>query len=64
MPQVFMSDKEAAALVVIVESYMLNFPMSCTTEMVRKIPERINKCLEMQGKGKAATPKGNGGNKG
>ncbi|MBR0443498.1 MAG: hypothetical protein IIX15_04070 [Clostridia bacterium] len=64
MPQIFMSEKEAAAVAVIVESYLLSYPQSCTAEMVKKIPERISKCIEMQGKKKAATNKGNGKNQG
>ena len=60
MPQLFMSEKEAAAVAVIVESFIHSYPQSCTAEMVKKIPERINKCIEMQGKKKAATNKGNG----
>lgn len=57
MPVVLMSEKEAAAVAVIVESFLLNYPMSCTAEMVKLIPDRINKCIAMQGKKKAATQK-------
>lgn len=63
MPRVYMSDKEAAAVAVIVESYILNYPQSCTADMVKNIPDRIAKCIEMQGydsKRKAATPKDSG----
>ena len=57
MPQVFMSDKEAAAVAVIVEDYIHRFPKSTTSEFVAKIPDRISRCIELQGKKKAATPK-------
>ncbi len=57
MPRVFMSDKEAAAVAVVVESYMLRYPNSATAEMLSQIPERINRCIELQGIKKAATPK-------
>lgn len=57
MPVVLMSEKEAAAVAVIVESFLLNYPLSCTAEMVKAIPERINRCIALQGKKKAATQK-------
>ena len=60
MPRLYMSEKEAAAVAVIVESYILNYPQSCTADMVRNIPDRINRCIELQGcesKRKAATAK-------
>ena len=60
MPRVFMSDKEAAAVVLVVESYMLRYSHSTTSEMLTQVPERINRCIELQGKQKAATPKDNG----
>ena len=59
MPVVFMSDKEAAAIVVVLESYLASYPTSCTADMIRKVPDRIAVCIERQGKKKekAATPK-------
>lgn len=60
MPRVFMSDKEAAAVAVVVESYILRYPNSATAEMLAQIPERINRCIELQGIKKAVTPKDNG----
>ena len=55
MPRVYLSEKEASALVVIVESYMAQYPHSCATEMLSKVPTRIARCIEMQGKKEKAT---------
>ena len=60
MARVYMSEKEAVTVAVIVESFIHSYPQSCTAEMVKKIPGRISKCIEMQDQKKAATPKGNG----
>ena len=57
MPRVFLNDKEAAALVVVLESYILRYPESTTAEMLALVPERIVRCIELQGVKKAATPK-------
>ena len=60
MPRVYLNEKEASALVVILDSYLRRYPMSCTAEMIKNVPERIARCLELQckqGKKKAVTPK-------
>ena len=57
MPIVYLSDKEAAAIVVVLENYLSIYPTSCTADMIRKVPDRITVCIEKQGKKKAATPK-------
>lgn len=57
MPRLYMSEKEAAAVAVIIESYILSYPQSCTADMVKKVPDRINRCIEMQGNnGKRKAP--------
>lgn len=57
MPRVYLSEKEASALVVIVESYMAQYPHSCATEMLSKVPARIATCIKMQSKRKATDKK-------
>ena len=57
MPRVYFSKKEASALVVIIESYMAQFPHSCTADMLSKVPQRIARCIEMQCKKEKAAQK-------
>ena len=57
MPRVYLSDKELSAVMVIVESYLLNYPNSCTADIIRQVPERLQKCFDLQGYKKAANLK-------
>lgn len=57
MPRVYLSEKEASAIVVLVEDYMMRYPHSCTCDIVAKVPARIARCIEMQGKKKATDRK-------
>lgn len=60
MPRVYLSEKEAIAVLVVLESYMIERPLSCTSDMVRKVQERLRVCIDLQCKRRAkkgATPK-------
>lgn len=57
MPKVYFSDKKLCAVMVVIESYMLNYPNSCTADVIKNVPERLHKCYEMQGYKKAANLK-------
>lgn len=60
MPRVYLSEKEAIAVLVVLENYMTERPLSCTSDMVRKVPERLRVCIDLQCKRRAkkdATPK-------
>ena len=50
MPKVYLNQKEATAIVAIVEAFIVSNPNTKTSEAVRKVPQRIVDCIELQSK--------------
>ena len=48
MPRVYFSEKEAPAVIAIVEAFIKSNPATKTSEAVRNVPERISTCIELQ----------------
>ena len=57
MPRIYLSPKEAEALRVIVLNYHLEYPKSHLTDKTEEIPERLQRCLDLQGNKKGTTRK-------
>ena len=56
MPVVYMNEKEAKALVILLEERHLQYPQneSLLSEYTAKLPDRVRLCLQKQGKKKTA----------
>ena len=48
MARVYFSEKEATALIAVVEEFVRRNPTTKTTTAVAHLPERIAKCVQMQ----------------
>ena len=50
MPRVYLNEKEATAVIAIVEAFIISNPTAKTSEAVSKVPQRILDCIELQDK--------------
>lgn len=48
--RLFTSNKEAVAIIVVLESFVLKYPDSATAAIIKPLIKRIRTCLEKQGK--------------
>ena len=48
MPRLYLNEKEATALVAVIEIFIRENPSTKTTSAVAQLPERITNCINLQ----------------